>query len=62
MMPGDFADGAGKSGLLNMQETNDLFFYITAKEKTNVPFPTTCRKGRMLDIRCCGRFRSKKMV
>ena len=53
MTPGDFADGAGRSGLLSVQETNDLFFNFSAKEKPELRFPTTPRKGRPL---CCQRF------
>ena len=53
MTPRDFADGAGKSGLLSLQETCDLFFYFTATDKPKLRFPTTCRKKR---LRRCLRF------
>ena len=46
MTPRDFADGAGSSGLLSMQETYDVLFYLTATNKPKVPFPTSCRKKR----------------
>ena len=55
MTPGDFADGAGQSGLLSVQETNDLFFNFTARKKPKLQFPITPRKGRPL---CCQRFKS----
>ena len=54
MTSNDFADGAGKSGLLSMQETNDLFFYFTATDKPRLRFPTTYRKKR---IWRCHRFK-----
>ena len=53
MTLGDFADGAGQSGLLSVQETNDLFFNFSANKKPELRFPTTPRKGRPL---CCQRF------
>ena len=45
-----FTDCAGQSGLLIVQETNDLFFNFSAKKKPKLQFPTTLRKGRPL---CC---------
>ena len=45
MTADDFAEKVGKSGLLNMQETNDLLFYYIEKEKSKVPFPTARRTG-----------------
>ena len=44
----EFADEPGKSGLLNTQEVNDIFFYYAATDKPNLRFPTTPRKGRQL--------------
>ena len=61
MTRGDFADGAGKSGLLNVLETNDIFFYFAAKDKPKVPFPTIKRKGcntHLSHVRCCRRFQN----
>ena len=52
MTLGDFADGAGQSGLLSVQETNDLFFNFSAKKKPKLRFPTTPRKGRPLYWLC----------
>ena len=54
MTPRDFADGAGKSGILDMQEINDLLFHLTATDKPKLMFPTTCRKKR--PMRRCLRF------
>ena len=51
MTPRDFADGAGKSGILSMQETYELLFYFTATDKPKLRFPTTCRKTSLR--RCC---------
>ena len=42
--PGDFADGAAKSGLLSIQESLDIFLYFTASDKPELQFPTTRRK------------------
>ena len=40
----EFANGPGQSGLLNTQETNDIFFYHTARNKPKLRFPTARRK------------------
>ena len=52
----DFADGAAQSGLLTLQETNDLFLYFTAQNKPQLRFPSTSRRG--LIPQCCHRFQS----
>ena len=52
----DFADTVATSGILNLQETNDLFLHFTAKQKPSVEYDFKPRRG--LDIQSCGRFRS----
>ena len=59
MTPADFANGPGQSGLLNMQETNDLFFHFAADNKPKLCFPTTSRKGR---LRSCVRFKMTNKI
>ena len=55
MTPRDFANGAGKSGLLRKQEIIDIFFYFTADSKPELRFPTTRRKPPIIT---CLRFNS----
>ena len=59
MTPDDFANGPGQSGLLNMQETNDLFFHVAIDNKPKLCFPTTSRKGR---LRSCVRFKMTNKI
>ena len=42
----DFADNVAMSGILTLQETNDMFLYFTAKQKpTNINYDSKPRKG-----------------
>ena len=57
MTASEFANGAGQSGLLSTQETNDIFFHLTAERKPKLRFSTCHRKG---SLRRCLRFRAAK--
>ena len=52
----DFADTVACSGILTLQETNDLFLHFTAKQKPCLGYDFKPRRGLM--IQTCGRFRS----
>merc|ERR1719323_826557 len=52
----DFADTVACSGILTLQETNDLFLHFTAKQKPCLGYDFKPRRGLM--IQSCGRFRS----
>ncbi len=52
----EFANSAAQSGILTLQETNDVFLYFTAQNKPHLKFPTCPRQG--LPPRRCHRFQS----
>ncbi|ELU04237.1 hypothetical protein CAPTEDRAFT_219878 [Capitella teleta] len=52
----EFADSAAQSGILTLQETNDVFLYFTAQNKPDVPFVQNPRRG--LQPQRCRRFLS----
>lgn len=52
----EFANGAAQSGLLTLEETNEIFLYYTAQKKPSLNFPIVKRKGLM--PQCCHRFQS----
>lgn len=52
----EFANGAAQSGLLTLEETNEIFLYYTAQKKPSLNFPVVKRKGLM--PQCCHRFQS----
>ena len=52
----EFANGAAQSGVLTLNETNDIFLYFTAKHRPLVPFPNRERRGLL--PRICHRFQS----
>lgn len=52
----EFANGAAQSGILTLQETNDVFLYFTALHKPQLPFLCTPRRG--LKPQRCHRFQS----
>ena len=41
----EFANSAAQSGILNLQETNDIFLYYTAQYKPNLPYSGKPRRG-----------------
>ena len=41
----DFADVVAMSGMLTIQETNDIFLYFTAKEKPPLNYDSKARRG-----------------
>ncbi|XP_054882556.1 BTB/POZ domain-containing protein 3-like isoform X3 [Poeciliopsis prolifica] len=52
----DFANGAAQSGVLTLNETNDIFLWFTASRKPELLFCTKPRKG--LAPQRCHRFQS----
>jgi len=52
----DFADVVAMSGMLTIQETNDIFLYFTAKEKPPLDYDSKARRG--LSTQFCPRFGS----
>ena len=52
MSQSEFANGAGKSGLLSNQEVLDIFFFFSADDRPLLQFPTTARKESKLKT-CC---------
>ncbi|KAI4833276.1 hypothetical protein KUCAC02_016186 [Chaenocephalus aceratus] len=52
----DFADGAAQSGVLTLNETNDIFLWFTAAKKPELLFCSKPRKG--LAPQRCHRFQS----
>ncbi|XP_010780284.1 BTB/POZ domain-containing protein 3-like [Notothenia coriiceps] len=52
----DFADGAAQSGVLTLNETNDIFLWFTAAKKPELLFCSKARKG--LAPQRCHRFQS----
>ena len=58
-----FADTAAQSGLLTLEEINNIFLYYTAQNKPRVPFETRRRRGlvpqRCLRFQSCA-FRSNQ--
>jgi len=52
----EFANGAAQSGILTLEETNEIFLYYTAQKKPSLNFPIVKRKGLM--PQCCHRFQS----
>ncbi|CAH1791725.1 unnamed protein product [Owenia fusiformis] len=52
----DFANTVAQSDILNLQETNDIFLYHTARNKPRLAFPTSPRRG--LQPHRCHRFQS----
>ncbi|XP_055494895.1 BTB/POZ domain-containing protein 3 isoform X2 [Leucoraja erinacea] len=52
----DFANGAAQSGLLTLNETNDIFLWYTAAKKPELEF--VCRPRRGLSPQRCHRFQS----
>ena len=50
----DFADVVAMSGMLTIQETNDIFLYFTAKEKPPLHYDSKPRRG--LSTQFCPRF------
>ena len=52
----DFANGAAQSGVLTLNETNDIFLWYTAANKPELLFCTKPRKG--LSPQRCHRFQS----
>jgi BTB/POZ domain-containing protein 3/6 len=50
----DFADVVAMSGMLTIQETNDIFLYFTAKEKPPLHYDSKARRG--LSTQFCPRF------
>lgn len=53
---GEFANGAAQSGILTLQETNDLFLHFTARNKPSVDYLSKPRQGLKKQI--CHRFQS----
>ncbi|XP_014013038.1 BTB/POZ domain-containing protein 3 [Salmo salar] len=52
----DFANGAAQSGVLTLNETNDIFLWYTAAKKPDLQFASQPRKG--LSPQRCHRFQS----
>lgn len=52
----DFANGAAQSGVLTLNETNDIFLWYTASKKPELQFVSKARKG--LIPQRCHRFQS----
>uniref|UniRef100_A0A1A8GQW2 BTB (POZ) domain containing 3b n=1 Tax=Nothobranchius korthausae TaxID=1143690 RepID=A0A1A8GQW2_9TELE len=52
----DFANGAAQSGVLTLNETNDIFLWYTAAKKPELQFASQPRKG--LTPQRCHRFQS----
>ncbi|XP_062378561.1 BTB/POZ domain-containing protein 6-A-like [Sardina pilchardus] len=52
----EFADGPAQSGLLSLEETNQMFLWHTAANKPRPPFPSSPRRG--LRPQRCRRFQS----
>ena len=52
----EFANGAAQSGILTLEETNEIFLYYTAQKKPSLTFPVVKRQG-LLPL-CCHRFQS----
>ena len=52
----EFANGAAQSGILTLEETNEIFLYYTAQKKPSLSFPVVKRQG-LLPL-CCHRFQS----
>uniref|UniRef100_UPI00358FA7C0 BTB/POZ domain-containing protein 3-like isoform X2 n=1 Tax=Myxine glutinosa TaxID=7769 RepID=UPI00358FA7C0 len=52
----EFANGVAQSGILTLQETNNIFLWYTATNKPQLRFPTSPRKG--LVPQRCHRFQS----
>ncbi|XP_075420120.1 BTB/POZ domain-containing protein 3 isoform X3 [Tenrec ecaudatus] len=52
----DFANGAAQSGVLTLNETNDIFLWYTAAKKPELQFVSKARKG--LVPQRCHRFQS----
>lgn len=52
----DFANGAAQSGVLTLNETNDIFLWYTAAKKPDLQFASQPRKG--LSPQQCHRFQS----
>ncbi|TRY65429.1 hypothetical protein DNTS_021899 [Danionella cerebrum] len=52
----DFANGAAQSGVLTLNETNDIFLWYTAAKKPELQFASEPRKG--LTPQKCHRFQS----
>ncbi|GAB1286955.1 BTB/POZ domain-containing protein 3 [Apodemus speciosus] len=52
----DFANGAAQSGVLTLNETNDIFLWYTASKKPELQFVSKARKG--LVPQRCHRFQS----
>ncbi|XP_074805747.1 BTB/POZ domain-containing protein 3 isoform X3 [Natator depressus] len=52
----DFANGAAQSGVLTLNETNDIFLWYTAAKKPELEFVSNARKG--LVPQRCHRFQS----
>ncbi|XP_076038831.1 BTB/POZ domain containing protein 3 lute [Oratosquilla oratoria] len=52
----EFANGAAQCGILNLQETTDLFLHFTARNKPAISYPVKARLGLRKQI--CHRFQS----
>lgn len=52
----DFADVVATSGMLTLQETNDMFLHFTAKQKPSLEYDFKARRGLMVQV--CSRFGS----
>ncbi|XP_076022557.1 BTB/POZ domain-containing protein 3 isoform X2 [Genypterus blacodes] len=52
----DFANGAAQSGVLTLNETNDIFLWYTAAKKPELQFASQTREG--LNPQRCHRFQS----
>ncbi len=52
----DFADAVATSGMLTLQETNDIFLNFTAKQKPDLHYDSTPRRGLLIQL--CHRFGS----
>ena len=52
----DFADVVATSGMLTLQETNDMFLHFTAKQKPSLEYDFKARRGLMVQV--CARFGS----
>ena len=50
----DFADVVAMSGMLTLQEINDVFLYFTAKQKPPLQYDSKARRG--LSTQFCPRF------
>ena len=46
----DFADSVATSGMLTLQETNDMFLYFTAKQKPLLDYDSKARRGLMIQV------------